>query len=118
VHHLRRFGFCAYPAEPGTGNFVWIIDEGSTAFRSSSGTFTPPKNWPSDQERKSGGWSPQQVGVPLDPLRAHDGWLSSSRAFPALWEEALTTPARDLIVKLRAIYNHEVSSLAATIEWT
>jgi hypothetical protein len=56
VHHLRKFGFCAYPAGPETGNRVWIIDENNTAFMSSFGMITPPKNWPKDFRRS---WSPQ-----------------------------------------------------------
>jgi hypothetical protein len=54
VHHLRKFGYCAYPAEPGiTGKYVYIINENNTVLRRDNLT-PPPKNWPSDSELQSG----------------------------------------------------------------
>jgi len=53
VHHEERFGFCAYPAEPGvTGNEVFIINENSSVFRAVAGKVPVPQDWPSDNEIK------------------------------------------------------------------
>jgi hypothetical protein len=49
VHHTEKFGFVAYPAEPGvTGEFIYIVNENNTAFRTPVGTTAMPGNWPSD----------------------------------------------------------------------
>jgi hypothetical protein len=51
VHHQERFGFCAYPAEPGvTGNEIFIVNENHTVFRTSVGKMPIPQDWPSDNE--------------------------------------------------------------------
>jgi hypothetical protein len=52
VHHLSKFGFCAYPAGPDTGHEVWIINEGNTAFLRRD-IASPPRSWPSDEELRS-----------------------------------------------------------------
>ena len=52
VHHLDRFGFLAYPAEPGvTGNYYFMINQDNTVIRA---PLDAPllKYWPSDAEFK------------------------------------------------------------------
>ena len=54
VHHEERFGFCAYPAEPGvTGNKIFIVNENNTVFRAAVGKVPIPQDWPADHELKS-----------------------------------------------------------------
>lgn len=48
VHHLRKFGFVAFPAEPGaTGKYMWIVNENNSAFRHDL-SIPVPRNWPAD----------------------------------------------------------------------
>jgi hypothetical protein len=59
VHHLRRFGFLAYPAEPGvSGNYMYMINENNSVFRAVD-SMPHPTNWPTDAER-SAHWSTAQ----------------------------------------------------------
>jgi len=49
VHHSRKFAFVAYPSEPGvTGNYMYIINENATDFRTYTFAVPVPRNWPSD----------------------------------------------------------------------
>jgi hypothetical protein len=51
VHHLSKFGFCAYPRSSTTGKFTFLINENNTIFRRENvGHVT---RWPSDHELKS-----------------------------------------------------------------
>jgi hypothetical protein len=53
VHSRERFGFCAYPAEPGvSGRTIYIINENNSIWRTYQGETEPPKNWPSDDDLK------------------------------------------------------------------
>ena len=45
VHHLTRFGFCAFPEDPGvTGRRVYIVNQNFTVFFSND--IKPPTSWP------------------------------------------------------------------------
>jgi hypothetical protein len=49
VHHLTKFGFCAYPEKPGlTGNYIWIVNENHSVPRAPA-SLPLPRNWPSDE---------------------------------------------------------------------
>lgn len=57
VHHFSRFGFVAYPAEPGvTGNFIYIINQDNSVLRCPAAGNPPPKDWPNDAELQKS-WS-------------------------------------------------------------
>jgi hypothetical protein len=71
VHHYTRFGFAAVPDTTVFGKFVFIVNEASTIYRTSTtgparlGTSTPPgvagivpgyQIWPDDNTMKSN-WS-------------------------------------------------------------
>jgi hypothetical protein len=48
VHHSWKFGYVAYPSEPGvTGNQILIINENCTVFRHRA-SIPVPRSWPSD----------------------------------------------------------------------
>ena len=50
----KRFGFCAYPAEPGvTGKYIYIIDENGSPFRCPVDVMPVPARWPSEQELRN-----------------------------------------------------------------
>jgi hypothetical protein len=52
TRNRERFGFCAFPAEPGvTGRTIYIINE-NNSIRSNRGEMEPPKSWPSDDDLK------------------------------------------------------------------
>lgn len=58
VHHLKKFAFCAYPADPGkSGRYVWIINQDDSSFRSADFASSPLKRWPSWDKLSSGKWS-------------------------------------------------------------
>lgn len=51
TRNLRRFGYCAYPADPGvSGNAVYIINENNSLFRIRDFKGAVPKWWPGDDE--------------------------------------------------------------------
>jgi hypothetical protein len=51
VHHLHKFGFVAYPAEPGvTGNWIYIVNENNSVWSIPAVGNTVPQHWPSDSE--------------------------------------------------------------------
>ena len=51
VHHPSRFGFCAFPAEPGvSGRSSFFINEGNTIFKRAGSE--RQKAWPEDEELK------------------------------------------------------------------
>jgi len=53
VHHLSKFGFVAWPAEPGvTGKRFYIVNENDTIFPSEAMSQLP-RDWPTDQELMS-----------------------------------------------------------------
>ncbi len=60
VHHHSKFGFVAYPAEPGvTGGFDYLLNEGNTIIRFPA-TGKRPRQWPSHEQLKglfTGRWS-------------------------------------------------------------
>jgi hypothetical protein len=59
VHHLYRFGFLAYPAEPGvSGNYMYMINENNSVFRAVD-SLPHPDSWPSLEELQSH-WSMPQ----------------------------------------------------------
>jgi hypothetical protein len=59
VHNLSKFGFIAFPAEPGvTGKYIYIVNENNSVFRASA-TIPTPRNWFTDAER-SKYWSMPQ----------------------------------------------------------
>jgi len=49
VHHLSKFGFVAFPADPASGKRIYIVNENNTVFHRVVDA-PPPKNWPSDKE--------------------------------------------------------------------
>jgi hypothetical protein len=49
VHHLSKFGFVAFPADPASGMKIYIINENNTVFHRVDEA-PPPKNWPTDAE--------------------------------------------------------------------
>jgi hypothetical protein len=49
VHHLSKFGFVAFPADPASGRRIYIINENITIFHRVVAA-PPPKNWPTDRE--------------------------------------------------------------------
>jgi hypothetical protein len=53
VHHLKKFAFLAYPAEPGeSGKYMFIINENNTVYRAAD-SVPRPKNWPTNNELKT-----------------------------------------------------------------
>ena len=51
VHHFHRFGFVAYPAEPGiTGNRIFIINQYNSHWSLPAEGNTVPRNWPPDSD--------------------------------------------------------------------
>jgi len=53
VHHLTKFGYCAYPATPGvTGRHAIIINENNTTFRNYASWGLPVRTWPTDNALK------------------------------------------------------------------
>ena len=53
VHHLSKFGICAYPADYGvTGTHTLIINEGNTVFKFDTGG-KPVLRWPPDSDLPS-----------------------------------------------------------------
>ncbi|HLY08326.1 MAG TPA: DUF2950 family protein [Planctomycetota bacterium] len=69
VHHLLRFGFCAYPAEFGvTGRWTFIVNENNTVFwRRTNGD--PMDYWPCHEEQRQD-WGLGRRGAGPDPLHA------------------------------------------------
>lgn len=52
VHHLTKFGFIAFPAEPGvTGKYMWIVNENNSTPRHDM-SIPVPRDWPSDEEHR------------------------------------------------------------------
>lgn len=52
VHHMTKFGYCAYPAVPGvSGSFVYLIGTNGQIMQFMQGP--PPKNWPPDSEGRN-----------------------------------------------------------------
>lgn len=52
VHHLRKFAFVGFPAEPGvTGRYIFIVNENNIAPRHDA-AYPVPRNWPSNDEFK------------------------------------------------------------------
>ena len=49
VHHLSKYGFVAFPADPASGRRIYIVNENHTVFHR-VGEAPPPKNWPTDAE--------------------------------------------------------------------
>jgi len=49
VHHLSKFGFVAFPADPASGKKTYIINENNTVFHRVREAPTP-KSWPADKE--------------------------------------------------------------------
>lgn len=59
LHHLGRFGFCAYPVTSGNERRnTFIINEGNSLFKR-QGTRGPLTAWPSDQDLK---WNFSRAG--------------------------------------------------------
>lgn len=51
VHHRERFGFVAYPAEPGvTGHYIYIINEFNSYWSCPVEGCSVPVCWPADSE--------------------------------------------------------------------
>jgi hypothetical protein len=51
VHHLERFGFCAYPESTSSGKYTFIVNENNTVYRfEDAGQIT---RWPDDSQLKS-----------------------------------------------------------------
>ena len=51
VHNRSKFGFCAYPAEPGvTGNFIYVVNENNSVFRAAA-SLPVPTSWFTQEER-------------------------------------------------------------------
>jgi len=48
VHHKERSGFIAFPASPGNGKYLFLVNENSTVFRWK--VLQPSTTWPDDQE--------------------------------------------------------------------
>lgn len=53
VHHESKFGFCAFPADAGSGKCVFFVNENNIVFRE-AGT-QPREVFPSNEELKSPG---------------------------------------------------------------
>jgi hypothetical protein len=51
VHNRSRFGFCAFPEDPGAGRYTYIVNENYTIFRFPNDTLMT--YWPDDQELKN-----------------------------------------------------------------
>jgi hypothetical protein len=100
VHNTDRFGFVAFPAEPGvTGRFVYIVNENCTIFRRDL-PCPVPRNWPTDNEiirfwlsagRGSKGVHsrarPCAVTIPVLESGMHVHW-------PRFWNPPAATPFR------------------------
>jgi hypothetical protein len=54
VHHLTKFGFCAYPATSGAGKYAFFVNEAFTVYRKPYDG-KPPSAWPSDLRPQEGG---------------------------------------------------------------
>jgi type II secretory pathway pseudopilin PulG len=53
VHNHSRFGFTAYPSQPGkSGDYTFLINEGNTIFRMRNGG-QPRRAWPEDSELRN-----------------------------------------------------------------
>jgi len=50
VHHLYKFGFCAYPEDMGSGWPIFVVNENNTVFHRTDGKLH--FNWPDDNELK------------------------------------------------------------------
>jgi hypothetical protein len=54
VHNRSRFGFCAYPADPGySGRCAIIVNENNSLFWYSEWSGPPPTAWPGDEQLKA-----------------------------------------------------------------
>jgi len=51
VHHLTKFGFVAFPADPSEKGYLYIWNENNTIFPSAY-TSTTPSDWPTDVDLK------------------------------------------------------------------
>ena len=51
VHHRSKFGFCAFPAEPGVrGSYIFLINEMGATLSCPVTVQPVPKNWPKDAD--------------------------------------------------------------------
>jgi hypothetical protein len=80
-YNTSKFGFCAYPAEPGvTGKAVFIVNEGNTIFKRTR-KLVPILEYPMSDERDE---LPPSPPLPLLQVADADGDLKQSLIAPVL----------------------------------